>query len=551
MTCHKKTTFRGLLNKRAGLSLIEVLIGLTVTLIVLGAMAGAFRFASEEMAKGRASLELTNRLRTTENLLRDDLRRLTVELKPYHRLPASPQGYAEIIDGPEVDARNIADDSGTPARNESVANLLVGDFDDIFAGTIRSTGKPFRGRFDPDAGVIPVPTPPTPPTIQQSHLAEVVWFTTFSDFDSDGTIEPDQGEGIRLYRRQLIIKPSLSPLLPGNLTAWQVNQFIQRNDISVRVEPDLANAGRFRVVANSLQELSFRGNRFAHVQGTYPQQSFMSAAWLRNDVQYEDARTPQPVADFNGDGNTDALDLFPHRRASDQSDLILSDVAAFDIRVFAIDALSLVKWDPTLPDATRPIVDMVLPSDIGWQIAAETSNMPASSFNSNYFYGQGGTSFVSEAAANEVVVRVSRVGAYVDLGKGVVTNPHLYALTQPPIADPDSPRLQGFQLPPAVTPRVGTGSGILRQPLSYLEHVFDTGTSAYEGSNLIGVYPAGTNGIDDPDENGTPNGIIDEDEKLNPPYDRPIRGIQITVRLYEPNSSQATQMTLKHSTVAE
>jgi len=114
---YRKSTFHVLQNKRAGLSLIEVLIGLTVTLIVLGAMAGAFRFASEEMAKGRASLELTNRLRTVENLFRDDLRRLTVELKPYHRLPATPEGYVEIIDGPVIDARNIADDGTTPARS--------------------------------------------------------------------------------------------------------------------------------------------------------------------------------------------------------------------------------------------------------------------------------------------------------------------------------------------------------------------------------------------------------------------------------------------------
>ena len=86
-------------NLRRGISLIEVLVGLTITLVVLLAMTQAFRFASSEMARGRASVELVNRLRTAESLLRKDLDRLTVEAKPFFFAATEPKGYIEIVDG--------------------------------------------------------------------------------------------------------------------------------------------------------------------------------------------------------------------------------------------------------------------------------------------------------------------------------------------------------------------------------------------------------------------------------------------------------------------
>jgi hypothetical protein len=523
---YRKPIFHVLQKQRAGLSLIEVLIGLTVTLIVLGAMAGAFRFASQEMAKGRASLEMTNRLRTIENLFRDDLRRLTVELKPYHRLPGSPQGYAEIIDGGAIDARNIADDGTTADRNESVANLLVGDIDDIFGGTIRSDGRPFRGRLQ----VLPTVTA----TIEESHLAEVVWFTTFSDIDGDGDIEPDEGDRIRLFRRQLIVKPSLGNL-GANLTIAGVNQFVQNNDVSVLVQPDPDNAGRFRVVANSLEGLARRGNRFAHNQTAYPQTSTMNLVWLRSDDQYEDENA--------------VTRTFPHRRASDQSDLLISDVAAFDIRVFAPDAVSLVKWDTAVPQGVRTIVDMALPGDLAWQIAAQTTGTGAG-FN-NKFYDNANASFVNETAGSVAVQRVNRTGAYVDLGNSA--SPGSLILSVPAGDNVTAERDVGsnpivvvgaLQSAPAVTPVV---AGTQRPLLSYAaQPVFDTGTSEYNSSTLYGALPLGTNGIDDNDD-----GIIDGDEKLLPPYDVRIRGLQMMLRLYEPNAGQATQITLKQSMVPQ
>ncbi len=519
MTSYHKNNFRILLNRRrAGLSLIEVLIGLTVTLIVLGAMAGAFRFASEEMAKGRASLELTNRLRTIENLFREDLRRLTVELKPYHRLPLSPQGYAEIIDGPVVDFRDVTNVGTTRGRNDSVANLLVGDYDDVFAGTIRSDGAPFRGR----RGAL----------VEESHLAEVVWFATFSDIDGDDVVEPDEGDRIRLFRRQLLIKPALGVLMTFPATQMHlVNQFIQNNDISCNVT---TVGGNLIIRANSLQDLARRGNRYAHTQGTYAQRSPLDFGLLRNDESYLD-NGMTPTIDFNGDGAVNVADLFPHRRASDQSDLMLSDIAAFDIRVFDPDAISLAA----LNAAATAILDLALPTDLASLIALRTRTSGARFDDA--FYDSTGGSFVNEPN----VQRVNRVGAYVDLGK-VIPRDSSFLTVPGGVSNPGGV----FQQLATNSRVVRGGTGVLRPALDYGNEppIFDTGTSDYDSTTILGAIPLGSNGIDD---NG--NGLIDEEggEKLVAPYDAPIRGLEVKIRMYEPNASQARQVTVRQSMVPQ
>ena len=89
---------------RAGLSLVEIMIALTMTLIVLVSMMSAFQYASAEMQNGRATLEMANRVRVAENLLRRDLANLTVEPRPYID-KTIPNGYFEYIEGPRRDSQ--------------------------------------------------------------------------------------------------------------------------------------------------------------------------------------------------------------------------------------------------------------------------------------------------------------------------------------------------------------------------------------------------------------------------------------------------------------
>ncbi len=106
-------------SSRRGLTLIEIMIALTMTLIVLGAMMQAFQYASGQMQMGRATMEMANRLRSAEELLRSDLKNLTVEPRPYTGV-ANPNGYFEIIDGSMRDKSNAAAD-----------NSYLGDVDDV------------------------------------------------------------------------------------------------------------------------------------------------------------------------------------------------------------------------------------------------------------------------------------------------------------------------------------------------------------------------------------------------------------------------------------
>ena len=116
---------------RRALTLIEVLVALTISLIVLYAMTVAFKFVSNEMAKGRAAIEMSNRLRMVEQLMRRDLEGVTVDVRPWIR-GATPAGYFEYVEG---------------AGNDRT-DTWRGDVDDVLAMTVRSRGRPFFGRFN-------------------------------------------------------------------------------------------------------------------------------------------------------------------------------------------------------------------------------------------------------------------------------------------------------------------------------------------------------------------------------------------------------------------
>ena len=262
---------------RAGLSLVEIMIALTMTLIVLVSMMSAFQYASAEMQNGRATLEMANRVRVAENLLRRDLANLTVEPRPYID-KTIPNGYFEYIEGPrrdlqfpfgvDVDGDGVPvtldpndNDDNNPARVDvprfranTVQNNRIsylGDADDILAMTVRSVaGQVFRGRIQGS----------TNPA--ESAYAEVVWWTQFNDSDDDA--EVDYTESVTVYRRVLVINPDLTITNPvGGGTTFtypQAMDWLRNSDVSLRLVP---SGAMFNIVPNSLQDLANRRNRFA------------------------------------------------------------------------------------------------------------------------------------------------------------------------------------------------------------------------------------------------------------------------------------------------
>ena len=519
-------------TESTGFTLIEVLVGLTATLLILLAMVQAFKFASNEMQEGRASLELTSRLRATQSLLRDDLRRLTVEAKPYYSLASAPNGYFEIADGPKVDINNLADDPASPTVVESTTNLIVGDYDDIFAGTIKSDGPPFRGR-----GLIPG-------SVVESSFAEVAWFTTFTDADNDGFAEPADGDQIRLFRRQLVIRPDailnpdlITPGTPDPLSINAVNNILQNTDVSARVVLISTGPPRFNIFANSLSDLTFRGNRFGHQQFTVavdrrlPQNGVIGQALLQSDPQYQNP---------TGVGGT-----FTHRRSSNQNDLMLNDLAAFDIRVFEPGANSLVKT--VTGSSPTNVLNVAEPSDVATRVSlVGISNAIGLEGTFNGEFGDVGGNVntlleengTAEGGATVAVAAINRTGAYVDLGKNPFSGAPFELL---PMTTPRLPPMPGTlirqALPFGDNFTFVSGGTTFTQPVA----VFDTGTPEYD---RLPTNSFGTNGIDD---NG--DGNIDDfnGERLVAPYAGRIRGLEFVIRLYEPTTNQVTQMTLKQS----
>ena len=477
-------------QRRDGLSLIEVLVALTMTLIVLVAMTQAFKFASGEMTKGRASVELINKLRVVEDLLRSDLRSLTVDVVPHYNLSSEPKGYFEIVDGPAVDVNYIPSLFGVVANaanvQRSIRNLAMGDFDDIIAGTIKSSSVPFRGR---NGGVA-----------EESSLAEVIWFTVPNDRDGDFFV--DATERVTLYRRLMIIKPSLGPLLPAgggtypNIAAANAAFiiFLENNDISARIQE--GPVGQYTIVANSLESLTDRSNRFfAANQGLVAAAVYRAALLLR--------------------------------RSTDQQDIIMSDVAAFDVKVF----------DPSEPIGTTTLAGgeaFASSSDFDLDTITEFYN-PTNSFND-----EAGFAFTNIG------------GAFVDLGKGTgVGVLGLKPFGYTPTAFGTSPRR------------------------NFVDVYYDTGSVGYDRNNLDDGDPTNTTGLIDEGADGIDNdgdgevdeiaswpdtdgdgifeaGEVDLGEKEVPaPYNVSIRGIKVSIRGIEPLTGQVSQVTVKESFVAE
>ena len=141
-------------------------------------------------------------------------------------------------------------------------------------------------------------------------------------------------------------------------------------------------------------------------------------------------------------------------------------------------------------------------------------------------------------------------GGYVDLGYGG-SGDHFVPASVPP-QGPGTPRFDHTGSPK---------SGLVGPPC-----VFDSYNFAYENEGIynvdpnsgklialspnnyppgLGQWPAGasTNGMDDDS-----SGVVDDSGELitQPPYPVPLRGIQIKIRCFEPDSRSIREITIEH-----
>lgn len=555
----------------------------------------------------------------------------------------------------------------------------LGDADDILMLTVRNERKPFVGR-------VPPLTARTDGTgidasngfagwgydTGESPLAEVVWFAIENPGFTDSALtDPSAnhfyGEpGMRtIYRRTLMIAPWLNPyksvddnndgivadksgfkfkalqgllrLLPNDNNKFPQDAveraiaaliaFQDRYDISCRVEWDY-NLQHWKIVANTLGDLTKRENRYGHYGRIYPYPVISNGSGYTGNNQdvvfvidpelktgsitnakavanidkttnrvvsytvttpgdyparpfaYVD-KVPNSVpatawAMLNDDGAVvrvmqGPMPLWGTRRGED---VMLTDALGFDLRVYDPGAplFATVKVAGlALTDPAQSLDVVLAPSDPGWRIAYQSADNTTGS-------GSSLTSLIGKNNSKAgVVYPYVGQGAYVDLGYGFsLLNPVFY-----------SPDFSSSALPWFFTPRALVD--VFNNQLAPGYAVYDTWSFHYEndgvdedGDEVNGKTGAwqlldndppnkeddrpqvdeGTNGLDDYGHYyNAATGKVDTDIRLGvddvgerettPPYDKPLRGIQVVLRAYERDSRAIRQVRVNQHFMAE
>jgi len=579
----------------------------------------------------------------------------------------------------------------------------LGDFDDILMLTVRNEHEPFVGRAPRTDGTPSAVRPNASdslgfpywePTTITSPLAEVIWYAienpseTENDEDAAGYFgEP----GMRtIYRRTLLIAPWLNPyryvnpvsgavddtfqlngtgpqftaqpglmrILPANIERDDVSEalaclvaFQEQYDLSVRLEfdplLDAANDGRWKIVANTLGDLTKRENRYEHhfyrPNGDREYPFAMIAAGdnyegtpVRVVLDPEVRLATSASGPFNaGRANLSTLDDIrdyvssyrviatetqgradrqfqsrPYAYLSDTSgtlatarvmlndqgeivrivhgpvplsgkrrgeDVMLSDALGFDLRVY----------DPGAPLFAHRVTETILqPTDPAWLHAyVSNANMR------NDGTGRIGNGNNPNNPTSETFPFVGQ-GAFVDLGYGFDAR----RMTWAPAYLPELPVPQFVAaFSSATQPWFFSArplSDVYGNQLATGFAVFDTWSLHYENNGLnedndatltttgTWVHPydpsaathrpsidEAVNGLDDSgnywsaNSSPPPPAVLIQDTRLGPddvgeretvpPYDKPLRGIQAVLRLYERDSRQVRQVSVNQSFVPE
>jgi type II secretory pathway pseudopilin PulG len=147
-----------------GLTLIELLIATTLSLLMMGAVVTVFAMVSSSISDSRATMLMTDRLRSAVLLLQQDLGGATAVPMTPPLQPDKQQGYFEILQGvtgvsntsssdknPFSTTNNVFVDKSNnsavaPAPNGQTPDATCGDSGDVLMFTSRIPNSPFTGR---------------------------------------------------------------------------------------------------------------------------------------------------------------------------------------------------------------------------------------------------------------------------------------------------------------------------------------------------------------------------------------------------------------------
>ena len=322
---------------RRGMTLVEMLVAVTATLLIMAAVAQAFSAFGSAISGGRSVLELDARMRTAAWRLRNDLAGATARPVPPLN-PAAGEGYLEIIEGPATDYR-------TTGLVMTTGTTVSGDHDDALLLTTRSQETPFIGRAPGTGSAID--------DTFESTLAEVCWFARATP----ATANPVT---YTLYRKQMLVMGYVGTdpftTARGNTLPWAAiggswsGYFNSPCDVSARLE--LTSSGT-TLYPNTLADLTRRENRFLH-----------NPAGVTGMTNY-----PFEFAGGNHQSTTPTDGLFFDTAQRQGEDVVLTNVLSFDVRVFdpgvpvyaTVNGSALVPGDPGFtnsPVASGGYVDL-------------------------------------------------------------------------------------------------------------------------------------------------------------------------------------------------
>lgn len=508
------------MRQRGGVTLIEMLVAMAISLIMMAAVANLFAVVGSSVSTSRALINLSEQLRNARNLLQNDLAGITAPTVPPLR-PENGDGYLEIFEGITTDFTNFGN-TGGPGGFGAVGiavDTLTGDPDDVLMFTTRSkTGQPFVGK------VWNTNLTPNAFSTVESQNAEVVWFAvqngrTIPITDVNGNIPKTGLTTITLYtlyRRMLLVAPEYNNTLIFTTANSGTSPFFYANDLSAHFA-NPAGGGNNVMVLNSMSDLTKRENRFAHDGGSAHWATYMAPLLLNPPPG------PTLAALASNPPGLQALVPLSAKPPANSvatvsrvgEDVVLNNVLAFDVKVF----------DPTVPlyaaTTANPNTVALQPSDVGYWTAITSGNS------------------------------VLGYGAYVDLGYSFIhngTNGNSAFSGAQFSANPLSQAFaNGLGVWVASSYQNATlPSQLSGTPTTAFGNSYDTWSLHYEGPGPWNSYTnyGSTNGINGFDDDGL-NGVDDPGEfQFPPPYAAPLRGIQVKIRVYEPDSKQIREVTI-------
>jgi hypothetical protein len=504
----------------AGFTLVEMLIAMGLTLIMVVAIAEFYGYVGTTVKDGRASIEMSAQVSNAASWLKSDLDLITVPVRPAAD-DGSGHGYFEVGEGIgyDLDPQNgttlsstlDTDNDGIPDYIQVGGNVsnLRGDTDDYLAFTIRSKGQSLVGQHQAIRG------DPTSLVSVSSSLAEVVWYTGFADENGDG--DWDVGEETFLYRRQLVIvAPSIMQIW-GDFASFvdaenALREYWQSSDISASIRQGVDGSGNtvFRIIPNSLVDLTRREHRFAHknLPGIPNSAVHFPNPMLLNARLAPGTVLPTGVASFSE---------FSYKGPNIGEDRLLSQLLAFDVRVF--DPAAPIRADN---ETLATSVGTVQPGDPGWDNAV-TAATPYPIVGAGAYVDMGYNRYLGSPA---ITSQFSAAPSYIGPAAYQTALGYTYDTWAASYERDGYNQKSNDPTFSAVTPP---------PPPRFFD------PSVFFDPSLPRQADLATNGTDDNN-----NGLVDDplERDTVPPYGYPLRGLQVKIRVYEPGTRQMRQATI-------